>query len=57
MSDFQFDAYAAMVFLAEFARQLQQRLAQPLFAVGRRQVGDDLLLVGDSRICCLNRPA
>ena len=30
MRDFQFDAYAARVFLAEFARQLQQRLAQPL---------------------------
>jgi hypothetical protein len=27
---------------------VQQRLAQSLFAVDRRQIGDDLLLVGDS---------
>jgi hypothetical protein len=45
----QFDAYAPRIFLAEFARQSQQRLAQSLFAVNRRQVGDDLLLVSDPR--------
>jgi len=38
------DADAARVFLAKFARQLQQRLAQALYAVNRNQVGDDLLL-------------
>ncbi len=41
------DANAARAFLAEFARQLQQHLAQSLFAVNRHQVGDDLLLVSD----------
>ena len=39
MRDFQFDADAARIFLAECARQLQQRLAQSLFAVNRHQVG------------------
>ena len=36
MRNLQFDAYAPQVFLAELARQLQQRLAQSLFAVDRR---------------------
>ena len=31
MRNLQFDAYASQVFLAELARQLQQRLAQSLF--------------------------
>src|SRR5882672_12847829 len=31
MRDFRLDADAARIFLAEFARQLQQRLAQSLF--------------------------
>jgi len=48
MRNLQFDADAARVFLAEFAGQLQQGLAQPLFAVHGHQVGDDLLLVGNA---------
>jgi hypothetical protein len=47
MRNLQFDAYAPRVFLAEGARQLQQRLTQSLFAVNRHQIGDDLLLVSD----------
>jgi hypothetical protein len=47
MRDFQFDADAARIFLAEFARQLQQHLAQSLFAIDRHQAGDDLLLIGN----------
>jgi hypothetical protein len=34
--------------LAEFACQLQQRLAQPLFAINHQQVGDHLLLLGNA---------
>ena len=33
-----------LVFLAQCARQLQQRPAQALLAVHRHQIGDDLLL-------------
>jgi hypothetical protein len=47
MRNLQFDAYAPRVFLAEGARQLQQRLTQSLFAVNRHQIGDDLLLISD----------
>ena len=48
MRNLQFDANAARVFLAECASQLQQRLAQSLFAINRHQIGDDLLLVGNA---------
>ena len=48
MCDYRLDADAARVFLAELARQLQQRLAQALFAVNRNQVGDDLMLKSGS---------
>ena len=35
-------------FLPMRASQLQQGLAQPLFAIDGHQVGDDLLLVGNT---------
>lgn len=44
-----FEAQAERVLLAKFAGQLQQGLAQSLFAVDRHQVGDDLLLLRDAR--------
>ena len=47
MRNLQFDAYTPRVFLTELTRQLQQRLAKPLFAVNGYQIGYDLLLVGD----------
>src|SRR5581483_11233179 len=43
------DADAARVFLAHGAGELQQSLAEPLLAIDRHQVGDDLLLIGDAR--------
>jgi hypothetical protein len=45
----QFDASALLVLLAQCARQMQQRLAQPLLAVHRHHIGDHLLLVGNAR--------
>ena len=42
-----FDAKTARLFLAECARQLQKRLAQPLLGIHRHHVGDHLLL-GDA---------
>ena len=48
MGNLQLDANAARVLLAHGAGQLQQRLGQPLFAVRRDQIGDDVLLVGDA---------
>ena len=48
MRYFQFDASATRLFLAQRARQLQQRLAQSLLAVHRHQIGDDLLLVSNA---------
>lgn len=44
----QFDAKAARLFLAECVRQLQQRLAEPLLAIHRHHIGDELLLVGNA---------
>ena len=48
MGNLQLDANAARVFLAHGAGQLQQRLAQPLLAIHRHQIGDDLLLIGNA---------
>lgn len=49
MGDALFNADAARVLFAQVVRQLQQRLAQALFAVHRQQVGDGRLLVGKAR--------
>jgi hypothetical protein len=48
MGNLQFDANTARVFLTHGASQLQQRLTQPLLAIRRHQIGDDLLLVGNA---------
>ncbi len=48
MGNLQFNADAAWVLLADGAGQLQQRLAQPLLAIHRHKIGDDLRLVGDT---------
>ena len=42
------DPNTARVLLSKRARQLQQCLAQPLLAIYRYQIGDDLLLVCDA---------
>ena len=46
MGNLELDTNAARIFLAHGAGQLQQRLAQPLLAIDRDEIGDDLLLVG-----------
>ena len=48
MGNLQLDANAARIFLAQRAGELQKRFTQPLLAIHRHQVGDDLLLVGNA---------
>ena len=48
MGYLQLNADAAWVILAQCAGQLRRRLAQPLLAIHRRKIGDDLLLVRDT---------
>src|SRR6185436_17034705 len=50
------DAYAPWVFLAEFSRDLEQRLSKALLAVNRHQVRDDLLLVGHPHCQISDKP-
>ena len=49
MGNLKFNADAARVLLAHGAGQSQQRLAQPLLAIHRHQIGDDLPLVANTQ--------
>lgn len=46
--DLHLDANAPRIFLAELSGDLQQRLPKALLAINRHEIGDDLLLVGNS---------
>lgn len=48
MSNAVFNAGPVGIVLTKFTGQVEERLAQPLFAVHRHKVGDDRLLFGDA---------